>query len=151
MLIKPIFATCPVCLVAIGSGLAIAEKLGIDDLIVAIWIGALTTSTAVFLADKFRRLKLPKPEVSWTVIFYLLTIGVLKLQGKINNPYCKIWGVCKIWLGLTLGTIVFWLGILLDRLLRSKNNGKAFFPFQKVILPVVTVLLTSLIFYLAVC
>lgn len=149
--VKPVLAICPVCVVTVGSGLWIAEKLGVDDLIVAIWIGALVTATAVVLADKFRWLRLPKPEISWSVIFYFLTLGTLQIQGKLNNPYCKVWGVCKIWLGITIGTTVFWLGVLADRLLRTKNNNKVLFPFQKVVLPVVSVLLTSLIFYLLVC
>jgi hypothetical protein len=50
-----------------------------------------------------------------------------------------------------VGTIVFWLGVLLDKLARKKNNGKVFFPFQKVILPVVAVLLVSWLFYLLIC
>lgn len=36
MFAKSVYATCPVCLVAVGGGLWIAEKLGIDDLIVSI-------------------------------------------------------------------------------------------------------------------
>lgn len=148
---KPVFATCPVCVVAVGGGLWMAEKLGVDDLIAAIWIGALVTALAVALADKFKKIKLPQPEISWSVIFYLLTLATLQLQGTLNNPYCKIWGVCRIWLGMTIGTIVFWLGVLLDRFLRTKNNNKVFFPFQKVVFPVIIVLLTSLIFYFAVC
>jgi len=151
ILVKPVLATCPVCIVAVGSGLWLAEKLGVDDLIAAIWIGALVTATAVALADKFRWLKLPKPKISWSIIFYLLTVATLELQGKLNNPYCKIWGVCRIWLGITVGTVIFWLGVVIDRWLRTKNNGKVFFPFQKVIIPVAIVLLTSFIFYVVIC
>lgn len=151
MLIKPVYATCPVCVVAVGGGLWIAEKLGVDDLIAAIWIGAFVTAAAIALAGKFRLLKLPKPEVSWSIIFYFLTLATLQLQGILNDPYCKIWGICKIWLGITIGTVFFWLGFLLDRFLRSKNNGKAFFPFQKVVLPIAIILAISLIFYQKVC
>jgi len=151
MLVKPVFATCPVCVVAVGGGLWIAEKLGVDDLIAAVWIGALVTALAVVLADKFRRVKLPQPKLSWTVIFYLLTLATLQLMGKLNNPYCKIWGVCKIWLGITVGTVVFWGGVWADKWLRTKNRGKVYFPFQKVICPLITVLLSSGILYLLIC
>lgn len=151
MIVKPVFATCPVCVVAVGGGLWIAEKLGVDDLIAAIWIGALVTALALSLAGKFKKIKLPYPEISWTVIFYLLTLATFQIAGKLNNPYCKIWGICKIWLGTTVGTIFFYLGFLLDKFLRAKNSGKAFFPFQKVILPVLSILLVSVIFYLLVC
>ena len=62
MFIKSAFAVCPVCVVAVGSGLFIAEKLGVDDLIAAIWIGGLVTALAIALADKFRLIKLPRPK-----------------------------------------------------------------------------------------
>ena len=145
--VKPVFATCPVCVIAVGGGLWLADKLGVDDLIAAIWIGALVTATAIILADKMQLIKLPKPKISWSVIFYFLSLATLQFQGKLNNPNCKIWGVCRIWLGITIGTIVFWCGILIDKWLRTKNNNKGFFPFQKVVLPVATVLITSLVFY----
>ena len=150
-MIKPVYATCPVCVVAVGGGLWLAEKLGVDDLIASIWIGALVTAFAIVLADKFKKIRLPKPEISWTIVFYLLTLVTLELNGNLNNPYCKIWGVCKIWLGVTIGTIVFWLGVLLDKWLRKKNNNKVFFPFQKVAFPVAAILLVSWLFYFLIC
>lgn len=149
--VKTAFATCPVCVVAVGGGLWIAERLGIDDLIASIWIGALITASAIALAGKFKKIKLPRPEISWSIISYLLALGTLQVQGTLNSPYCKIWGVCKILLGITIGTVVFWLGVLLDKWLRTKNNNKVFFPFQKVVLPMVFVLLASLVFYLLIC
>jgi len=149
--VHPVYATCPVCIVAVGSGLWLAEFLGVDVLIASLWIGALITALAIVLADKMTRWKLPKPKLSWTIIFYLLTLATLKIQGKLNNPYCQIWGICKIWLGITVGVIVFWLGVLADQWLRRINNSKVFFPFQKVIIPIFSVLLVSLIFYFLVC
>lgn len=148
MLLKPAFATCPVCVVTVGSGLWIAEKLGVDDLIASLWIGALTAALAIVFADNFKKIKLPYPRVSWSVFSYIFLLLFLQSQGKLNNPCSQIWGVCKILLGTTLGMIVFWLGVLIDQKLREKNNQKVFFPFQKVVVPVSTVLLTSFIFYL---
>jgi len=148
---KPAYATCPVCIITVGGGLWIADKLGVDDLIASIWIGALVTALATTWADKGKLIKLPKAKISWTIIFYALTILTLEISGKLDSPYCKIWGVCKIWLGVTIGTIAFWLGIWLDRWLRTKNKDKVFFPFQKVVAPVLTTVMASLIFYLLIC
>ncbi|MBU4210421.1 hypothetical protein KKC08_04075 [Patescibacteria group bacterium] len=149
--VKSAYAVCPVCVVAVGSGLLIAEKLGIDDLIAAIWIGAFTTALAITLAPKIKWPKFPKAEIVWTIIFYLLNVAVLQIQGKLNNPYCKIWGVCRIWLGITIGTILIWLGSFLDITLRKLNKGKVFFPFQKVICPLLLVTIVSFIFYWFIC
>jgi len=152
MLVKSVYATCPVCVVAVGGGLWLAQVLGIDDLIASIWIGALTTTLAIAFGPKFRRIKLPFPEFSWTVISYVLTIVYLGLQGTLNNPYCRIWGICKVWLGITIGTIIIWIGYTLDKFLRTKSkNGKAFFPFQKVVIPFALTAVMSLIFYLLIC
>ncbi len=149
--VEPVFAQCPVCIVTVGGGLWLAKTLGVDDLIASIWIGALTTAFAIMLADKWKLVKLPKPQISWSVIFYLLTLLYLQISGFFNRPYCKIWEVCKVWLGITVGTVFLWLGVLLDKFLRTKNNGKVFFPFQKVVVPVAMTLLASLIFYLLTC
>jgi len=149
--VRTVYATCPVCVVAVGSGLLIAEKLGIDDLIAAIWIGAFVTAFAITLAPKVKWPKLPRAEISWTVIFYLLNIAILQMQGKLSDSNCKIWGVCKIWLGITIGTILIWLGSFLDEYLRKMNKGKVFFPFQKVVCPLLLVIAVSLGFYLLIC
>jgi hypothetical protein len=151
LFIKPVFAVCPVCVVAVGSGLAIAEAFGVDDLLAAIWIGALITSSAFWMADKFKLIKLPRPEISWSFIFYLLTIGTLYIDNKLGNPYCRIWGLDKIWLGVTLGALFFWIGVIIDRIARKTNNDKVYFPFQKVILPILAIVIPSLILYLTVC
>ncbi len=148
MLAKPAFATCPVCLVAVGSGLWLAEWLGVDDLIAALWIGALSTALAFWFAKQFKLIKLPYPEISWSLISYLSVLAFFQAQGKLWRPYCQIWGICKLFLGVTLGMLVFWLGVFLDRQLRRLNQGSVFFPFQKVVLPVVAVVITSLIFQL---
>ena len=152
MLAKQAYAVCPVCVVAVGGGLWLAKVLGIDDLIASIWIGALTTTIAIASGPRFKWIKLPFPEFFWTIIFYTLSLVFLGLQGILNSPYCKIWGVCRIWLGITIGTIVIWVGYTLDKFLRTKNaDGKAFFPFQKVVVPLALTLITSLIFYLLIC
>lgn len=149
--VKPVSAVCPVCVVAVGGGLMIAKILGVDDLVASIWIGALVTASAFVFAGKFRLIKLPKPEISWSMIFYGLTVLTLKIQGKIGNPGCQIWGVCKIWLGLTVGTAALLLGAGLSDLMKRKNGGKVLFPFQKVAIPFLLVLTTSLVFYLITC
>ncbi len=149
--VEPVFAQCPVCIVTVGGGLWLAKTLGVDELIASIWIGALTTAFAIMLADKWKLVKLPKPQISWSVIFYLLTLLYLQISGFFNRPYCKVWRVCEVWLGITVGTVFLWLGVLLDRFLRTKNGGKVFFPYQKVAAPVAMTLLASLIFYLLTC
>jgi hypothetical protein len=149
--VQPAYAVCPVCVLAAGSALGIAEVLGVDDLIAALFIGAVITSAAFWMADKFKLVKLPQAEISWSVIFYLMTVGGLYTQGKIGRPSCQLWGIDKVFLGLTLGTILFIAGVIADRLLRTKNNSKGYFPFQKVVIPLALVVVTALFFQFTFC
>jgi len=149
--IEPAYAVCPVCTIAVGSGLAVAELLGVDDLVAAIWISALIISSSLWMADKFKRIRLPWPKISWSIIFYLITLATLYFQGKVGNPFCRIWGIDKILLGLTIGLVSFLSGVGADQYLRKKNYNKGFFPLQKVVLPLGIILLISLIFQLFIC
>ncbi|RLC35261.1 hypothetical protein DRH14_01350 [Candidatus Shapirobacteria bacterium] len=149
--VKPVYATCPVCVVAIGSGLVIAEKLGVDDLVASIWIGALLTAFAIAFGYKIKKIKFKNPEFSWSIIFYVLNVASFGLMGKLNQPMCKLWGIDKIFLGISLGTTVVWLGKYIDKLLRKINNNKVFVPFQKVLSPLLLTLILSLIFNYLIC
>ena len=52
---KAAFANCPVCIVTVGGGLFIAQRLGIDDLLITLWISAFNTALAFFMADKIKK------------------------------------------------------------------------------------------------
>jgi len=46
-----------------------------------------------------------------------------------------------------IGSVAFWFGVEFHNYLKEKNNGKVYFPFQKVVVPVGVILILSLIFY----
>ncbi len=148
--IKPVEAVCPLCTVAVAGGLEISRMLGVDDLITAIWIGGLTVSLAFWLADYFSKKNWFFPfwrEIVSLVVFYLLIIPYLywsKAIGKVGNT---IFGVDKIILGIIIGSLVFSLGVFVDRFLRKINHGKIIFYYQKVMIPIFFLALASLIFY----
>ena len=52
--ITPAYAQCPVCIITVGGGMLLAKKLGVDDLLVSIWISALNTAIAFWLAPKLK-------------------------------------------------------------------------------------------------
>ena len=54
--------------------------------------------------------------------------------------------VDKVLVGLVLGTLVWLLGIGIDKLIRKYNNGKVLFFYQKVIVPLFLLLATSGLF-----
>lgn len=143
-------AVCPLCVVAVGAGLGLSEYLGIDDSISSIWIGAFLMTliwwTLVELRKKNWGFKFDVVVIF--LAYYLLTFIPLYYAGILGHPLNKIFGIDKIIFGTTLGTIISLFGHWFSVYLKKKNNGKVFFPYQKVVIPVVILILTSLIFYL---
>lgn len=148
MFVQPADAVCPVCTVAIGGGLLLSHYLGIDDLIVGIWIGGLILALGLWLGKSFKLLRFKGKEWFWAVFFWITTIWGLKLAGFIGHPTCKIHGHDKLLTGIIAGSIAFLISLGFDKLMRRMNKqqpGKAFFPYQKVILPLIWLLLATVI------
>lgn len=149
VLAVPVYAVCPVCVVAVGAGLGFSRWLGIDDTISSIWIGALLVAlimwTLIWLEKKNWVFPYHKAVVS--LAYYLLIFVPLYYAGILGHPLNKIWGIDKIIFGTVAGTIMFLLSYKFHSYLKQKNEGKSFFPYQKVVLPLVILALTSSIFY----
>ena len=141
----PVYAQCPVCVVTVGGGLFIAKQLGIDDLLVSIWLSSLNTAMA-FWFGSFMKNKLLKNGFGWTVALYFLTIGTLLITKQIGHKYNTFLGVDKIFIGMTIGLFVSLGAIIIDKIIRLKNKGKVLFYYQKVIIPVVSLLVTTIFF-----
>jgi len=143
-------AICPICVVAIGAGLGLSRWLGVDDVVSSIWIGALLVAMIMWTLIEMRKKNwgFPFAAVVVSLAYYLLTFVPLYYAGIVGHPLNRIFGIDKIVFGTAVGTIIFLLSLWLHKYLKQKNNGKSFFPYQKVVLPVVILLLTSLIFYL---
>lgn len=150
ILAAPVYAVCPVCVVAIGAGLGLSRWLGVDDVISSIWIGALLVSLILWTLVEMRKKnwKFPFDAVIISLAYYLLTFVPLYYAGIVGHPRNKVFGIDKIIFGTAVGTIVFLLSHWLHNYLKKINNGKSFFSYQKVVLPVVILIITSLIFYL---
>ncbi len=151
----PSFAVCPVCTVAIGGGVLLSHYLGVDDLIIGVWVGGLTLSLGLWLATAKYLRRFDFPWFKWllSVFFWITTILSLKQAGFIGHPTCKIHGHDKLLSGIIFGSVAFLLGYGLDFLLRrfnKKEPGKAFFPYQRVIVPLFFLILAS-IFALQLC
>jgi hypothetical protein len=141
---------CPVCVVAIGAGLGLSRWFGIDDVISSIWIGAfmvvIILGTLMWLKKK--KWNFPDDGVVITLAYILLTYIPLYYAGIIGHPLNKIWGLDKIIFGSSVGAVAFFAGHWINLYLKNNNNGKALFPYQKVIMPVAALLVTSVAFYI---
>lgn len=146
------YAVCPVCTVATGIGIGFSRKLGIDDVITGIWIGGLLIScivwTTTFLTQHSIRFFGRKPLI---VAGYLAAfIWPLKHYHYIGIHGNIIWGYDKLIVGMIIGSIAFSIGTIGYAILKKRNNGHAWFPFQKIVMPVGLLVIASSIMYLLV-
>jgi len=141
---------CPVCTVSVIAGLGISRLLGIDDTISSIWIGGLILSlsfiTITWIAKKWPKFNPKYYTVPTFVLMYLFVLIPLKLDGTIGIVGNTILGIDKIIFGIFVGSVTLFIGALLDKLQRKKFE-KIFFPYQKVIFPIVALIISSVIFY----
>jgi len=143
-------AVCPICIVAVGAGLGMSRWLGVDDTISSIWIGALLVAISIWTIIWLKKKNWNFKYSSITVfaVYYLLTLVPLFYADIVGHPLNKIFGIDKIVFGTILGTAVFLLVHWLHKYLKHKNGDKSFFPYQKVVFPVVALLLASTIFFI---
>jgi len=64
--------------------------------------------------------------------------------GVTNNT---LLGIDKIIFGSAIGSLIFFLGVGIDKWLRLTNNDKVYIYYQKVIVPVLLLSITSLFLY----
>ena len=144
-LVPEVNAQCPVCIVTVGGGLLIAKKLGIDDLLVAIWISSLNTALSFWIARSMK-VNILKNPLLWTFGLFITSIVYLYFSKQIGHSGNTLWGIDKVVFGMTTGLVVSLMAIGIDQLLRRTHNGKVYFPYQKVIIPLLLLIGSTLIF-----
>jgi len=141
---------CQLCTVTVIAGLGISRLLGIDDTIASLWIGGLILSLTFVTIDwinkKWPKLQVKKWQLILFALMYVLVLLPLKFNGSIGIAGNTLWGIDKIILGVLSGSIFFLFGIWMDKKIRTAK-GRQLFKFQKVVLPVVSLIIASIIFY----
>jgi len=155
--IKVASAVCPLCTIAVAAGVGLSRWLGIDDTVTGLWVGALTLSMAFWNVNWYEKKKINfKFRSSITVAaYYLIVIFPLWGMGIIGNKLGALrpfgtesfFSVDKLTLGILVGSFLFWTSVLWYDHLKAKNNGRAHFPFEKVVLPNGLLLILSFVFF----
>ncbi len=143
------FAVCPVCTIAVAGGVGLSRWLGIDDTVIGLWIGGLTMSLIIWTLNWFdkKNIKFIGRKIITTISYYGLMVVPLFYTGIMGHPLNKMWGMDKLLIGIILGTIGFLGGVKTYDYLKKKNNNRAYFPFQKVAMPILPLVILSIIFY----
>jgi len=141
---------CPVCAVAVGVGLGLSRWLKIDDAISGLWIGALIVSLSFILARWTKKyLSVPADFLVFVYFIVLLITTIIPLSYLhiIGNPSNRFLGIDKLLFGTGAGIIVFVFSLSVHGYVKYHHHNTSYFPFQKVVIPLVTLLLASLILY----
>jgi cation transport ATPase len=142
-------AFCPVCTVVVAGGVGLSRWLKVDDLISGLWIGGLLVSLSLWTINWLNKknIKFLFRKILIFVFWYGITILPLYKAGIIGDLRNQIFGIDKLIGGIILGSLVFVLSLLFNNFLIKRNNNKVYFPFQKVAIPVLFLLISSLILY----
>lgn len=153
LLLVPNFAfanpACAVCTVAIGASLEIARSLGVPDAVVGLWAGALLTLlgywTILFFDKKGWRFK---GRDSLLMALSVGMIGFVYIKEIVYSPKViwHIFYVDEVLFAAILGMLLFIYSEKFYAFLKARNNGRAHFPFEKVVLPVAVLGIASLYF-----
>jgi hypothetical protein len=146
MLAIPAYAQCPLCIVTVGGGMLLAQRLGIDDLLVSIWISALNVAISFWLATKFTN-KYLKNGYLITAIILATTLIYFQATGQLGHLGNRLFGIDKIVFGQLLGVLTMLFGNYFYSAVKQRL-GHAPFPYAKVVFPVGIVLLVTLFFKL---
>jgi hypothetical protein len=142
-------AICPVCTIAVGAGVGFSRYLGIDDTVSGLWVGGLVVSMIMWTInwlDK-KNIHFKGRKIITTLAYYLLIVVPLYWTGIMGHPLNTLWGMDKLLVGIIIGSLGFLGAGLWYYQLKAQNEGHAHFPFQKVAMPIGTLLVLSFIFY----
>jgi len=141
-------AVCPVCTVGVVAGLGLSRWLGIDDTISGLWIGGILMSVSAWTINWLKQKKWYFKGAPFivTAIYYASVVIPLYIKEIIGHPFNTYWGLDKLVLGIIIGSFFFFSGAILYKYFKNKN-GKAHFPFEKVVLPISPLVILSMVFY----
>jgi hypothetical protein len=146
---------CPICTVAVAAGVGVLESYGVDRILIGLWFGALIVSSIMWFIDWLNRKNIHFlfRKILVIVSFYAIFVVPLyfiKIKGVVlmGSGINEIFGIDRLLFGVILGTIIFILAVISDKYLRTLNESKAMIKWQKVIIPVVFLIIASIIGHL---
>ena len=145
---------CAVCTVAVAAGLEVARKMGVDDGVIAVWAGALLALIGYWTILWFEK-------KGWNfkgrnLLLMLLSfsmIGAVYIKDLVYTPrpilifYLDPFLFCGI-----IGALLLIYSSVFYQWMKRRNGGHAHFPFEKVVLPVVALIIAGYaVNYLELC
>lgn len=148
-------AHCPLCTAAAGTGIGFAKYFGIDLLIFGLWLGFLMLSMSLWwMKSNYIPLSREKNHHQ-LIIVVIVSLGFLipfyfagLLQSKhVVVIFNRIFIFNRLLLGTILGIAIAWGTYKISRILKERNNGEVYIPFQSIILTTLVLIVLSLLIH----
>ena len=140
---------CAVCTVAVGASLEIARQLGVDDSVVGVWAGAMLVMIGFWTIKWFDAKGWVFKGRDWLIqIISVAMIGFVYISEiPYNAQVIGIFYIDPFLFSTIVGAFVMLWSSDFYQWMKAKNGGHAHFPFEKVAVPVVALLLVSTYYY----
>ena len=135
---------CAVCTVAIGATLTISRRLGVCDNAVAVWLGAFLVILGYWAIKWFDKKNwyFFGRDIILMLLSFSMIAGLYISQLKYTPCY---WIIDAFLFWAVIGGIVYVLSQKIYEYMKRHNNNHAHFPFEKVVLAIVMLMITSVL------
>jgi len=152
---KNVMAHCPLCVVGAGAAGAAAMWLGVNKVVVALFLGAFAMSMGMWFAKIVKKRYIPFQKTLIITIVFLATIIPLlpifssvagfgvNLTGGYGTLLNKTYVIDLSLLSSFLGGLIVFISPLLNRKIKEKTTIRI--PFQGIILTFLILIAASLI------
>jgi len=136
----------PVCAIGIVGGLGISRWLGIDDITLGLWIGALILSVSTQLDMYLSKKGKSFPYSFWVIFLGTSALSFLPILKTItSDPACMFFGLPRVICGSILGALTLFLVDKANNFIIDKHNKKVYFYYQRVIIPIIGLIILSMV------
>lgn len=140
---------CPMCAVAIASGLGLSRALGVSDTVIGLWTGAMLLALSHGLITYLKKKNIDNRWLNIAIYVFTYFLIIPLYVGEKSTLIFNlktILGIDEFLFSIIVGSFVLFLSSKLYYRMKEKN-GKPHFPYEKVVLPTASLLIISLLFH----
>jgi hypothetical protein len=150
LLAQPVLAHCPLCVAGAAAGITLTRWVGVDDSITGVWIAALLGAMS-FWAEKWvsKKMNVKRMDILRPLLYVSILLSTIWsfYQFNLVVRMSQIFGLDKLTFGMLAGSVLFYvIDMINDSII--KKNGKVFFPYQRLIVSLGSMIILSLLIYI---
>ncbi len=147
-----VMAHCPLCTGITIAGVGATRAIGLDDSLVGVFAGGMVFSSALWINNILEKRGFKKSKVRALSLIIAIFIATLityysaGLAGPGNNM--RLFGVERLTFGTVSGTVFSAGAFMLSSKMKERNEGRALFSYQTIVLSVAALIINALLFWM---